>query len=102
MENISGVLVVSRPKSGWRDSLRKYSVEIDGSIRGKVANGGEFRIELPPGRHLVRARISWTGSPTVPVVISANREIRLLVEPSDGNPLMQLGPDSYLRISVVS
>jgi hypothetical protein len=60
-------LIVRRCAAAWQDRMRDYRVLVDGSERGGVANGGELRVLVAPGRHRVQLKIDWCGSPAVDV-----------------------------------
>ena len=47
---------------GYVDCLRRYRVLLDGELSGTIAPGGELRLEIGPGEHVVEARIDWCGS----------------------------------------
>ena len=97
----AGHIVVSRPPGGYRDLLRRYEVEVDGVVRGSVARGERLEIDVPAGRHDVRAKIDWTGSPVVPVEVPPGQAVTLRVEPG-GNLLKAVlqvwGGGTYLRL----
>jgi hypothetical protein len=79
-----GKIVVRRSHGPYRDLLRRYTIEVDGVVRGSVAREGQIEIEVPGGVHEVRATIDWTGSPSVPVQVRPGRTVTLQVEPAGG------------------
>ena len=95
-------LIFTRPGGHYRDALRSYTLEVDGLPRGEIRPKQVVTIDVEPGPHTVRARISWTGSPRQAVSLGPDEELRLRVEPA-GTPfeaLWQLiGRTRYLRIS---
>lgn len=80
----TGRVTVRRPNGGYRDLSRSYRIDVDDVACGVVARGGEVAIEVEPGRHAVRARIDWTGSPTIEVEVASGEETVLRVEPAGG------------------
>jgi hypothetical protein len=76
-------LIVRRRAAWWRDRMRDYIVLVDGSERGRVGDDGEVRVHVEPGRHKVRLKIDWCGSPTVDVDV-----------PEDGAQVLDCGPNA--------
>jgi hypothetical protein len=66
----------------YRDRLRSYVVEIDGEKVGRLRLGKRLVVAVPSGRHVVQARINWTGSPPVSVDVPEDGEIALTVHPA--------------------
>ncbi len=95
-------IIFNRPGGRYRDALRSYTLEVDDVPRGNIKPGQSVVIDVEPGPHTVRARISWTGSPRHAVNLSPGEEVRFRVEPA-GTPaqaLMQVvGRSRYLRIT---
>lgn len=77
-------LIVKRPSPHWRDHLRSYVVQVDGVRAGEICSGHELVIPVRPGRHSVEARIDWTGSSPLEVVLRAGESVVLGVEPAGG------------------
>ena len=101
----TGTLVVRRPRGGWRDFARSYRIEVDGRRRGRLRRGRTVELKVPAGRHVVRARIDWTGSPELDVEVPAGSSVTCCVEPAGGAWLagwQVAGGDGYLRLSVTS
>ena len=99
-------VVVERPKRGWqfdiRDRWRSYWIVIDGQRVGKVRMGQRLVVPVTAGRHIVRARIDWAGSPKVHVDLDSGEEVVLNVHPA-GGPLdtsQLIGHDKYLALYV--
>ncbi len=97
-----GRLVVRRPGGVWRrDLLRSYRLDVDGEPRGAVRRGQVLELEVPAGRHAVRARIDWTGSPTLEVDVGPGASVIVVVKPATGGwSLTKV--DDYLTLSVTS
>lgn len=102
LPHITGTLIVERPKGGWQDLLRSYTIRVDGSKIGSLRRGQSVTLELPAGSHVVDARIDWSGSPELTVEIEPNDTSTVRVEPS-GNalraPARAGGRDTWLQIS---
>jgi hypothetical protein len=95
-------IIFIRPGGRYRDALRSYTLEVDGVPRGRIKPGQTVVIDIEPGLHTVRARISWTGSPERQVSLGPAEEVRLRVEPA-GTPVHALGQvagrTGWLRIT---
>ncbi len=95
-------IIVTRPGGHYRDALRSYILEVDGLARGRIKPGQSVAVDLDPGPHAVRARISWTGSPRLEVALKPGQTVRLRVEPA-GTPAQAwwrvMGRTRYLRLS---
>lgn len=78
---VIATLIVERTGQVFLDRARAYQILVDGTVRGSVRCGRELSLALPPGRHLVRARLDLTGSETVPVHLGPGATVRLRVEP---------------------
>lgn len=106
-DETSATIVVRRP-ADWsfareRDLLRSYVVLVDGEKVGRLRRGNELKLRVPPGRHGVRARIDWTGSPEVAVDVAADERAVLLVQPT-GSALrfdQVFGTGRYLNLRPV-
>jgi hypothetical protein len=98
-------VVVERPKRGWyldAARWRSYWIEIDGERAGKVGLGERLVIPVATGRHVVQARIDWTGSPKVHVYLHSGGAVVLRAH-SAGSPLdtsLLLGKDKWLALHV--
>src|SRR5579875_3676827 len=95
-------IVFSRPRGRYRDALRSYRLEVDGVTRGHIRPGQSVTVEVEPGPHTVRARISWTGSPEADVRVGPGEEARFRVEPAGtaAQGMQQLaGRTRYLRLT---
>lgn len=79
-------ITVSRAK-GWQDRVRSYRIELDGADVGKLKAGRTLELEVPPGRHILQARISSTGSPPYEVVAAEGAAVALRVVPAEGDAL---------------
>jgi hypothetical protein len=55
------VLRFYRPTQ-FADFLRCYRLFVDEVCVGQIVTGGELDVEVPAGRHEVRARIDWCSS----------------------------------------
>jgi hypothetical protein len=95
--------VFYRSRTPWRDLIRSYRIVVDGVDRAMIRRRKEVSVPVAPGRHIVQARIDWTGSPPMEFDICAGETIRLRVEPA-GSAAMSLdqvfGRTSWLLLSV--
>ena len=95
-------LRVVRPVVGERRAgLRRFKIKVDGKVVAKLGVGESTDIQVTPSKHLVVARVDWTGSPTVLVDMSDGRDQVLEVTPAgtDWEAVWQLAsPDRYLTL----
>jgi hypothetical protein len=97
----AALLIVVRTDKSPPDRLRKYTVLIDGKAAGHVGRGQSVQAEVPPGRHEVRLKIDWCGSPSVWVEATPGGRIQLAAEPTGGFQgfiAMVARPRSYLKL----
>ena len=78
---VIATLTVERTGAASIDRARAYQILVDGAIRGTVRCGRELSVAVPPGRHIVRARLNWTGSEAVPIHFGPGETVRMRVEP---------------------
>ena len=50
-------------RSTYRDRVRAYKVILDGEKIGDIRNGEEETFPIAPGRHVLKLKIDWAGSP---------------------------------------
>jgi hypothetical protein len=53
--------------SAFTDSLRRYTIEVDGTATGKIGSGEQIDIAVDPGPRTVRLKIDWCSSNTIRV-----------------------------------
>jgi hypothetical protein len=77
-------------------------VLIDRVERARLAAGEEIEVEVDPGKHSVQARIDWTGSAEIEVVLAEGDTASFAVEPAADTQFGQLartiGRKSYLKL----
>jgi hypothetical protein len=79
----AAVIAVHRPDTdGAGSRWRAFTIEIDEQSKGAVRRGETQLFEVPPGSHLVRARIDWCCS----------RVVRLTLEPGERADLLCRNP----------
>jgi hypothetical protein len=78
---VIATLTVERTGAASIDRARAYEILVDGTVKGTVRCGRELSVALPPGRHVVRARLNWTGSENISVHFGQGETVRLQVEP---------------------
>jgi hypothetical protein len=72
-------VVFNRPQGRWNQQ-RTYHVWVDEIRLCKLRRGQEREVELPVGRHVVRATVANTGSaPVELVVVPASPPVRIRV-----------------------
>ncbi|GAA4614129.1 hypothetical protein GCM10023195_61560 [Actinoallomurus liliacearum] len=85
MSNYSKIFF-QRPRWRFRDVFRSYVIDVDGRPQGKLRPGEELSLDVLPGRHLIRARVDWSGSPPQEIIVAHDSQLSVCVEPS-GNAL---------------
>jgi hypothetical protein len=98
----SGTLRIERPSGKYRDALRACRILVDGQARGEVRQGEVLELDLAPGRHVVQARLEYTGSPEQVVDVAPGAAVSVVVEPAGSAfALWQaLARTSWIRIKV--
>lgn len=98
----TGMISVSRLPFQYRDRMRSYRIVIDGHFAGQVKAGQTLIIEVPSGSHSARARIDWTGSPTIKLNVAPGTTVELWAEPagSAATALFQaMSSDGYIALT---
>jgi hypothetical protein len=102
----NAVIVVDRPKKGYRDMLRAYKVLVDGQVAGEVRRGQQIRIEVPAGQHEVQMAIDWTTSPSGPLNLAPGEQAVLVCRPGGSAATagidMIFNTDSWIALERVS
>lgn len=81
--------IVVRRSAAWGDKLREYRIIVDGAACGSIAERGEARIAVAPGRHVVRLKIDWCWSAPLTVDVEDGKEHVLECGPN-ANPFLVL------------
>ena len=68
----------------YRDTIRGYSVRVDGKSVGVVRNDKQVSFEVTPGEHSVQIRLMWIASPKISVFLDENQDLHLETGPSGG------------------
>ena len=76
---VAGTIRIER-RGTVRDLMRAYRIVVDGTEVGRVRRGETLDVAVTPGRHVVAARIDWTGSPDVEVTVAPGGTTRLVCE----------------------
>jgi hypothetical protein len=58
----SGVIRLTRAPGGYRDSLRSYTVWLDGQLVGKIRRGKTLAFSVVPGEHGLQLTVDWCSS----------------------------------------
>ena len=94
---VIATLTIERPGDENRlHRARPYEIIVDGTVRGTVRSGQDLSLALPPGRHIVHARLAWTGSEDLEVHLGPGGTVRLRVEPRG---VRHLASRHYLRLT---
>jgi len=48
--------------SGFADIVRGYDVLVNGTVVGRIKNGGVFECDISSGKNSVQLRVDWCGS----------------------------------------
>jgi hypothetical protein len=75
---------ITRERRPWRDLLRRYRVLIDDQPVGLLRVDETVSFEVAPGRHVVRIKIDWTGSPSLALELQGTQTVRLRCRPAHG------------------
>jgi hypothetical protein len=70
---------------GPRDSLRDYSIILDGEQVSKVSENQTTLISVPAGVHELRLKIDWMSSRILRVRIEPNQDMECFCEPGGTN-----------------
>jgi hypothetical protein len=82
-------LIVRREHSAWQDLIRDYGIFIDGQKAADISNGGEARIPISAGRHLVQMKIDWCRSNPLEIHVDGHGDLVLECGPN-GDPFSTL------------
>lgn len=52
-------------EGGFKDAVRAYKIELDGKEVGKINKGEQIGLDIEAGKHRLRLKIDWCGSPEV-------------------------------------
>ncbi|MDG2114470.1 MAG: hypothetical protein P8N02_17895 [Actinomycetota bacterium] len=81
---IDPTLLVLERIHHYRDTIRRYHVEIDGERLGQVRDDDRIAFEVDPGEHSVRLKLMWISSPTYLVDVPAGGEAYVRCGPNGG------------------
>jgi hypothetical protein len=91
----SGRIQIHRKATLWRDRVRAYKVLIDGNTVGKVRNGETADFAVASGRHTVRLKIAWSGSPERVVEVRPEDQTVLV---ASARPALLAMPDLLISL----
>jgi hypothetical protein len=63
-------------ESRLKDAIRAYQVELDGEVIGKINRGESVGFDIQPGRHRLRLKIDWCGSPDIDFEIQTGQVLK--------------------------
>jgi hypothetical protein len=55
-------MVKIKRDSRYADRIRLYKIVLDGNVIGKIKNGQQLELEVPPGKHQLHLKIDWCRS----------------------------------------
>ena len=101
----SGILRFVRPKQ-LADTLRSYTLHVNGRTVGALPRSGELDVEVPAGRATIEAKIDWCGSDPLSIEVKAGQITKVEVSNRLG-PLLSIwgitfGMNTYLQLTPVS
>ena len=100
----SGILIIRRPK-GFVDRVRSYRILVDGEEAASLRADSSATIPVPPGTHVVHARIDWTSSPRLEIDVDEGATVTLECS-GHRNPLVAvfhtlIRRDEYLQLKLI-
>jgi len=63
-------------EGGFKDAVRAYQIELDGKVIGKINKGEEVGLDIPAGKHRLRLKIDWCGSPSLDFEIQTGQILK--------------------------
>jgi hypothetical protein len=66
--------------AGYADSVREYSILLDGLFLGEVGEAEVKTFPIEPGEHRIEAKIDWCGSRLIKFTASPNADITFIVK----------------------
>ena len=76
-----GTITITREAGGYRDRVRAYKVMLDGEHVASIKAGETVTHTAPAGRHEIRMKIDWAGSPTIPFQLTEGGTASFHCEP---------------------
>jgi hypothetical protein len=83
-------ICITRTSAGARARFRAFRVLIDGAKAGKLRRGQSMRFTVPTGKHTVRVKVDWAGSPEWGVSLDEGERAEFICGPA-GGPMTGLG-----------
>lgn len=65
--------------AGYRDSLRRYAVVVDGLKAARLGPHEMLDLVIAPGQHWVRLRVDWSGSRKVRTTVGPDEVVTIRV-----------------------
>lgn len=60
----------------FKDAVRAYQIELDGEVIGKINKGESTGFDIQAGRHRLRLKIDWCGSPYIDFEIQTGQTLK--------------------------
>lgn len=102
-------IVISRPENRWVERWRSFRIILDGQQVAALSRGGQVALEVAAGRHTVRAKVDWHGSPTVELDLADDEQVHLTCQPLSVQAyylryvyVVLVRPDRYLGLHLES
>jgi hypothetical protein len=73
-------------QAGQGDKWRSYKVMVDGSVVSRIKEGQTIEVSVSPGRHHLRLKIDWAGSPDLAVDIGAGERAEFVCRSAVATP----------------
>lgn len=81
----AGALVrVERVQVRWRDEAKPYEILVDDEKVGTVFSGRTTEIVVTPGRHSLKLKVGWAGSPSVSFAAEEDDTIEFVCRNNSG------------------
>jgi hypothetical protein len=77
---VISTLIVTRPRGPWTTRLSGCTVTVDGKVRGTLRDGASLSLAVPPGAHVVQARLGRHHGPDTRVHLGPGATVRLRLD----------------------
>lgn len=65
--------------SGFKDWIRSYTMRVNGTNVGTIANGGTLEVKVAPGVTTIEAEIDWAKAKPLTITTAPNQTIEIEV-----------------------
>jgi hypothetical protein len=77
-------IYITRSPGGARARFRAFQVLIDGQKVGKLRRGDHKGFKVSTGKHTVRVKVDWAGSPEWGVTLDEHQRAEFICGPAGG------------------